>query len=69
MSVAHKVFDDKWNHIDTVSFEENDESDGTRNFLKILWPILDTLDNGRILLVDEFNTSLHPLLCEFIIDL
>lgn len=45
------------------------ESDGTQAFYKLLWPIINTLEEGWILLIDEFNSSLHHLLCKFIIDL
>lgn len=38
------------------------ESLGTQKFLFVLAPIIDTLENGRILLIDEFDASLHPLL-------
>lgn len=38
------------------------ESVGTQNFLALLGPILDVLDTGGILVVDEIDTSLHPRL-------
>lgn len=38
------------------------ESEGTKKFFSISAPLLDTLVNGRILLIDELDASLHPLL-------
>lgn len=62
----HDVYDGE-GVIDSVWFDENIESEWTRTLLNILWPILDTLDRGWILLVDEFNSSLHVHLCDFIV--
>jgi len=31
--------------------------------------IIDTLKSGGVLLVDEFNSGLHPQLCEYIINI
>lgn len=39
-----------------------DESNGTRNLLFLAGPILDILDKGLTLVVDELDTSLHTLL-------
>lgn len=38
------------------------ESVGTQNFLALLGPILDRLESGGVLVVDEIDTSLHPRL-------
>jgi uncharacterized protein len=43
-------------------FEMRDESDGTRAWLDILRVVLTVLDQGGTLLVDEIDTSLHPVL-------
>lgn len=45
------------------------ESEGTKKYFHLLGPILDTLNFGKILLVDELDTKLHPLLTEMIIKL
>jgi uncharacterized protein len=45
------------------------ESQGTRSFFFILGPILDALEWGKILFIDELDNSLHPLLTKFIIEL
>lgn len=42
-------------------FEFADESAGTRNLLALAGPVLDILHRGRVLVVDELDTSLHPL--------
>lgn len=43
-------------------FELSDESGGTRSLLFLSGPVLDILANGRILVIDELDTSLHTLL-------
>jgi hypothetical protein len=47
--------------VDTA-FELRDESAGTRNWLGLLPTVLDVLDEGRVLVVDEIDVSLHPML-------
>ena len=44
----------------------DDESTGTRELFVLLGPILDSLDNGYTLVVDEINTHLHPLAFRYI---
>lgn len=36
------------------------ESDGTQKLFYILWPIIDSILNERILFIDEIETNLHP---------
>ncbi|MGW4369640.1 AAA family ATPase [Nocardia takedensis] len=45
------------------------ESAGTIAWLEILPGILDALDNGRVTVIDEIDTSLHPLLTAALIEL
>ena len=44
-----------------------DESSGTRMLFCLIGPIIDSLDNGYTLVVDELNTCLHPLAFRYII--
>lgn len=46
-----------------------DESAGTLAYLAILGPIIEVLSNGGVLLVDELDASLHPLLVAEIVKL
>ncbi|HEY3708107.1 MAG TPA: ATP-binding protein [Amycolatopsis sp.] len=50
-------------------FDLADESAGTRNWLELLPSVLDTLDQGKVLVVDELETSLHPALVTRLIGL
>lgn len=43
-------------------FDLMDESNGTRNLLFLTGPVLDILEQGRILVIDELDASLHTLL-------
>ena len=45
------------------------ESIGTQKFFHVLGPVIDTIEYGKVLLIDEFDNSLHPLLTKFIIDI
>lgn len=44
-----------------------EESGGTVKMYELAGEIIDTLKSGGVLLVDEFNSGLHPQLCEYII--
>ena len=52
-----------------ITFGMNLESDGTKIFFEFLGPILDTLKEGKVLVVDELHNHLHPLMTRFIISL
>jgi AAA15 family ATPase/GTPase len=45
-----------------AKFELNDESDGTQRLYGLTAPFLDALRDGKILVVDELDSSLHTLL-------
>lgn len=44
-----------------------EESEGTQKLFGLLGPIIDTIQNGEILIVDEFNDRLHPLLARALV--
>lgn len=52
-----------------IDFDIDLESDGTLQFFALLGPILDTLDKGKILIIDELEKHLHPAMTKFIIKL
>jgi len=52
-----------------VSFDFGVESEGTQNFFALAGPIIDTLENGYILFVDELHGSFHPKMVRFLVEL
>lgn len=51
-----------------VAFDfETEESEGTKTLFGMMTSMMDIIRNGRFLLVDEIDTSLHTQLVEFII--
>ena len=52
-----------------VLFEPEDESMGTQVWVGLVGPVLDALNTGCALLVDELDASLHPHLVTKLIDL
>jgi AAA15 family ATPase/GTPase len=65
---THKQFDSNKKHIDDINFSMDvDESSGTRKFFALTGPIIDVLENGYILVVDELDSKLHPnLVCKLV---
>lgn len=47
----------------------DDESEGTKKIFALLAVMLNTMRDGTLLVVDEFDTSLHPNLLKYIISL
>lgn len=45
------------------------ESNGTQRMYELAFPVIDSLDKGNVLCMDEFELFLHPHECEYIIDL
>ena len=66
---SHNKFDHDGNKLGEFKFNLGDESVGTQKFFDVLGPIVDTLEGGKVLFIDEFDNSLHPFLTKFIIDL
>lgn len=65
---THKRYDSNMKPIDTVNFSlDDDESSGTRKFFALTGPILDVIENGYTLVVDELDSKLHPnLVCKIV---
>ena len=52
---------------EAVEFDESEESEGTRALFAFAGPWLDVIENERVLVVDELDTSLHPLLVHHLV--
>jgi len=66
----HKQYNSYKEMVGGVVFSLNtEESAGTEKFFYLTAPILDILENGNTLIVDELGSSLHPKLIERIVSL
>ena len=66
----HKKYDENNNEVGMSVFElDKEESKGTQKFFKMSAPILNTLREGKILIIDELDASLHPMLTKHLIKL
>lgn len=65
---SHRKFDSNKNYVGDVQFSlEDEESSGTKKFFALTGPVLDTLENGSVLIVDELDSKLHPnLVCKIV---
>lgn len=52
-----------------LTLDLKEESDGTQKLFRYAGPLIDVLEKGNILVVDELDTSLHPLMVRFLISL
>lgn len=63
IKTIHKVYDENLNEVKEAVFDlDKQESDGTQKFFCLSAPFIDTINHGMVLLVDELDASLHPLL-------
>lgn len=56
-------------HANNISLTIEVESDGTRRYLAFAGRWIDALENGKTIVVDELDNSLHPLAVQFLIGL
>lgn len=67
---SHRQFDENGRESGNVSFPfTKNESEGTIKYFSLAYPIIDALDNGKRVIIDELDSKLHPLLVRKIIAL
>lgn len=65
--IIKNTYEDKNKIGTTPLFLSLDESEGTRKYFYILGPVIDALEDGGILIVDELDSKLHPnLVCKIV---
>ncbi|MBI5192987.1 MAG: AAA family ATPase [Nitrospirae bacterium] len=65
VNFLHRIHDTH----ELIPIQLPEESDGTQKLFAFAGPWLDVLAKGHILFVDELDTSLHPLMVRFLINL
>ena len=66
----HPKLDSNGQQVDLVSFDmDQNESHGTQKAFYLAGPIMNALSQGRVLIIDEMEARLHPLLTQELIRL
>ena len=70
LNTIHNKYDKNGKIIGLISWSKDEnESEGTKKLIDFSGPIFDTLKNGKIVIIDELDTKLHPLITMQIIKL
>ncbi|HLA27250.1 MAG TPA: ATP-binding protein [Syntrophales bacterium] len=70
LKTTHRKYGKDNNEVGTVVFDlEENESGGTQKFLSMAGPLLDTIETGKVLIIDELDARLHPLLTRAVVTL
>jgi len=70
IKAVHNKYDINEKVVGTEKFDlGNDESEGTKKYFSLSAPFIDALRNGKILVVDELDANLHPMLTISLISL
>ena len=63
IKTIHNKYDSQGVIIDSVAFDKDrSESEGTKKIIDLTGPIFDSLLSGKMLIIDELDAKLHPLL-------
>lgn len=67
---THQVFDSAHSMTGWATFDmEDQESQGTQKIFNLSGPLVDTLEEGKLLLIDEMEARLHPSITRAVIQL
>jgi AAA15 family ATPase/GTPase len=70
LNTIHNVYNKQGKDVATISWEQEEhESEGTKKVMDLSGPIFDTLAKGKLLIIDELDAKLHPLITLEIIKL
>ena len=70
IKTVHEKYNSNNEHSDDVKFNLfEDESLGTQKYFYVIGPVIDTLQKGTVLFLDELDASLHPILTQKILSL
>jgi uncharacterized protein len=69
VTTVHKKYSNDNTKFEKELFNLNEESQGTQQLLSLAGPIIDTIQTSKVLVIDEMDARLHPLLLEFIVKL
>jgi AAA15 family ATPase/GTPase len=69
INTHHKKFDENGDYLENIKFNLNkEESEGTRKFFAIIGFIYEAVKSGKTVIMDEFDSRLHTLLCTAVLE-
>lgn len=69
-NIKHNIFSKDGKNIGEINFELNEnESEGTKKLYSVIGPILNSIDKGQVLFIDELDSKLHHFIVKYIIEL
>ena len=69
VDIGHRVFSRTNETGEDHFFQLQDESAGTIKMFDLAGKIIDTLQKGNVLIIDELDSSFHPLMSEYILSI
>ena len=70
IQVKHNVYNELYERDSEINFKlEVDESFGTNRLFHLSWPIISTIRNNGVLMIDEIDSGIHPNIVQTIIAL
>lgn len=69
IKTIHNVYNDAGEIIGQEKFDMDMESAGTNRYFSFIQFVLNIIESGGVLIVDELSARLHPILTKFIVDL
>lgn len=69
LDTLHPRYDAHQKEIGQVAFNFFKESEGTQKAFALSAPFINSLEEGNLLVVDELDSSLHPLICRYLLKL
>ncbi len=64
---VHPIYDDDGTEVGVRRMDFQSESEGTRKLFALAGLLFDTLDEGGLIVIDEFDARLHPMIaCEVV---
>jgi len=67
IGMIHDKYNDRGEGAGQVIFNFFKESDGTQQMFALSAPFINSLQEANLLVIDELDSSLHPILCQYIL--
>lgn len=67
IKTKHHFYNKDWETSGTLTWSIDFESSGTQKLFDLSGPVIDALEQGKVIFIDEIDSRLHPLLVRFLV--